>query len=428
MIYSYTRYTINRFLYTALFIIMSNSLSLSQVSAEDSLFQQADYYFTIGYYDSAVNALTEIIELNPTSAMAYSLLGNAFYVQGNYEKAITMYNKCIELDSTSIPDYLNLGNAYIDAGKLDSAIAVHKFLITIDSLYDGNYVNLGDAYMKNQEIVKAQECFIKAIDLNYYSTIAHVNLAMAYYDQNKYSEAIDELFLVRNLDDWYPLLQSRLSYVAKKAETEFENWVDNEPTNSEAHYYYAFSLWYSDKRGDAIDELEEAIELNDKVEKYFLTKAIWLHNNEEYDDAIAECNVCLTLNPDSWMCHNRIGLSYAFLKKSAEALTHYKRSVEIDPFVPQSQLLLGEAYLVNKQFKDAVESIEKALTNTIASGVKNPVVYLDLAIAYYKNGDYENAMNNVMIAKNMNFAEKQVTDDLKKEINNLLTSIEKAMK
>jgi len=65
--------------------------------------------------------------------------------------------------------------------------------------------------------------------------------------------------------------------------------------------------------------------------------------------------------------------------------------------------------LVNKQFKDAVESIEKALTNTIASGVKNPVVYLDLAIAYYKNGDYENAMNNVMIAKNMNFAEKQVT-------------------
>jgi len=72
---------------------------------------------------------------------------------------------------------------------------VHKFLITIDSLYDGNYVNLGDAYIKNQEIVKAQECFIKAIDLNCYSTIAHVNLAMAYYDQNKYSEAIDDYFL-----------------------------------------------------------------------------------------------------------------------------------------------------------------------------------------------------------------------------------------
>jgi len=97
---------------------MSNSLSLSQVSAEDSLFQQADYYFTIGYYDSAVNALTEIIELNPTSAMAYSLLGNAFYVQGNYEKAITMYNKCIELDSTSIPDYLNLAMLTLMLGNL----------------------------------------------------------------------------------------------------------------------------------------------------------------------------------------------------------------------------------------------------------------------------------------------------------------------
>jgi len=28
--------------------------------------------------------------------------------------------------------------------------------------------------------------------------------------------------------------------VAKKAETEFENWVDNEPTNSEAHYTTPF--------------------------------------------------------------------------------------------------------------------------------------------------------------------------------------------
>ena len=243
----------------------------------------------------------------------------------------------------------------------------------------------------------------------------------------KYAEAIDNLFLVRNLDDWYPLLQTRLDYVSTNAESEFEEWVDKEPNNSEAHYYYAFSLWYTDERGDAIDELEEAIKLNNKVEKYFLTKAIWLHNEEEYKDAIEDCKKCLTLNPDNWMCQNRVSLCYSYLGDRGGALTHSKRSVEIDPFVPQSQLLLGEVYIANEQFEDAVESLKKALDNTIASEVKNPVVYLDLAIAYYKKGDYENAMNNAMISKNMKFAEQKVKQDFERETNQLITNIQQKM-
>jgi len=117
-----------------LLLLMTNSVSFSQTSAEDSLFEQANYYLSIGYYDSAVNSLKKLLEINPKSAAAYSSLGNAFSFQGKYEQAILMYRKCIEIDSTFLFIYENLGNAYIDAGKLDSAIAIHKFLIAKDSL------------------------------------------------------------------------------------------------------------------------------------------------------------------------------------------------------------------------------------------------------------------------------------------------------
>ena len=60
--------------------------------------------------------------------------------------------------------------------------------------------------MKKEDIAQAQLCFENAIRLNNYSSLALVNLAMAYFNQKKYAEAIDKLFLVRNLDDWYPLL------------------------------------------------------------------------------------------------------------------------------------------------------------------------------------------------------------------------------
>jgi len=75
-----------------------------------------------------------------------------------------------------------------------------------------------------------------------------------------------------------------------------QKWAEIEPDNSEALYYLAFFIWYRDDCDDAIDELDDAIEINSKVEKYYLTKAIWLHNLEEYEDAIVECKKCLALN------------------------------------------------------------------------------------------------------------------------------------
>ena len=418
------KYFISKGILTALLLAFLTAPAFTQTSAEDSLFYEATAYLNNGYYNSAVNSLKKLIELNPISADAYGLLGNVYNIKGDYVKAIEMYHKCIKLDSSAIPIIMNLGNAYIDIGELNTAIAIHKYLISKEESNPDHYVDLGDAYMKKEDIAQAQLCFENAIRLNNYSSLALVNLAMAYFNQKKYAEAIDKLFLVRNLDDWYPLLQTRLDYVSTNAKQEFEEWVEKEPNNSEAHYYYAFSLWYTDERGDAIDELEEAIKLNNKVEKYFLTKAIWLHNEEEYRDAIEDCKKCLTLNPDNWMCQNTLSLCYSYLGDIGGALTHSKRSVEIDPLVPQSQLLLGEGYIANEQFKDAVESLNKALDNTIASGVKNPVVYLDLAIAYYKKGDYEHAMNNAMISKDMKFEEQKVKQDLERETNQLITNIQ----
>jgi tetratricopeptide (TPR) repeat protein len=427
-IYSHLRFFITKSNIFATFCaLIISDFTLAQLSAEDSLFQEANYYLDAGYYESAINSLEKLLELNPNSAEAYGLLGSVYNLQGDFDEAIQMYHKCIGLDSSAIPIIMNLGNAFIDAGEPDSAIAVHKYLISREDSNPDHYVNLGDAYTKIQDTTNAKICFLKALDLNKYYTLAHVNLATIYAAQKKYKEAIDELFLVRNLDDWYPLLQTRLYYVSTNAESEFEKWIDREPNNSEAHYYYAFSLWYTNEQGDAIDELETAIELNNKVEKYYLTKAIWLHNEEEYEDAIEDCKQCLTLNPDNWMCHNRLSLSYSYLHDRGSALKQSKRSVEIDPLVPQSQLLLGEGYIANEQFKNAIESLKKAVDNTIASGVKNPVVYLDLAIAYYKNGEYENAMENAMISKNMKFAEQKVKEDLDGELNQLIRNIQQKM-
>ena len=329
---------------TALLVMIVINFTFAQLSQEDSLLQEAANYMNNGYYKSAENSLEKLLELNPNSARAYGELGCVLNMQGDYEEAIKMYHKCIKLDSSAIPIIMNLGNAYIDNGELDSAIAIHKYLISKEESNPDHYVDLGDAYMKKEDITQAELCFKKAIQLNPYYCLAHLNLGVAYANQKKYKEAIDEFFLVSNLDGWYPGLQDQMYHIIMSSDSEFEDWVDREPNNGEAHYYYSFYLYYDDDKEDAVDELDEAIKLNTKEEKYYLVKAAWLWNLDEYEESIAACKKCLEINPNNWKCHNQIGINYSSLDDISQAIEHYKKSVAIDSLIIESQFHLGEAY------------------------------------------------------------------------------------
>ena len=276
---------------------------------------------------------------------------------------------------------------------------------------------------KIQDTTNAKICFLKALDLNKYYTLAHVNLATVYADQKKYKEAIDELFLVRNLDGWYPGLQDQMYQIIMNSDSEFEDWVEREPDNSEAHYYYSFYLYYDHDRDDAVDELDEAIKLNSREEKYYLARATWLWNLGEYEESIADCKKCLEINPDNWKCHNRIGSNYSSTEDDAKALEHYKKSVEIDSLVIQSQFHLGDAYYINEEYDHSIDALNKAVN----LGQKSPWVYYDLAFAYYKLNNYAVAMQKAIKAKNKDSVHKQLNETGKEYLDWLINELQQKM-
>jgi len=423
-IYSHLRFFITKSnIFATLCALIISDLTFAQLSAEDSLFQEANYYLDAGYYESAINSLEKLLELNPNSAEAYGLLGSVYNLQGDFDEAIQMYHKCIGLDSSAIPIITNLGNAFIDAGEPDSAIAVHKYLISKEDSNPDHYVDLGDAYIKKEDITQAELYFKKAIQLNPYYCLAHVNLGIVYANQKKYTEAIDELFLVRNLDGWYPGLQDQMYQIIMNSDSEFEDWVEREPDNSEAHYYYSFYLYYDHDRDDAVDELDEAIKLNSKEEKYYLARATWLWNLGEYEESIADCKKCLEINPDNWKCHNRIGSNYSSTEDDAKALEHYKKSVEIDSLVIESQFHLGEVYYIDKKYQQSIDALNKA----VRLGHKTPFAYYVLAFDYYHLEDFESAMQNAMIAKNKNSVQKKLNEIDEENLDWLLNELQQKM-
>ncbi len=76
-----------------------------------------------GLTDEAVRYANQAISLDPEFAMAYNLLGTAYFNKRNFPESVSAYGKAAELDPKSAEIQTNLGLACVEAGETDRAEA-----------------------------------------------------------------------------------------------------------------------------------------------------------------------------------------------------------------------------------------------------------------------------------------------------------------
>src|SRR3972149_6953418 len=145
-----------------------------------------------GQYDRAIEDYNKAIQLDPNYAYAYNNRGNAYNKKGQYDKAIENYNKAIQLDPNHAYAYNNRGAAYNDKGQHDRAIEDYNKAIQLDPNYASAYNNRGAAYNKKGQYDKAIENYNKAIALDPNYAKAYNNRGAAYNDKGQYDRAIED--------------------------------------------------------------------------------------------------------------------------------------------------------------------------------------------------------------------------------------------
>lgn len=214
-------------------------------------------YFHLHLYDEAIAACQQAITLNPGYVRAYLHLGMTYNRMGNdyelkallsgaakgqqeavadYEKAVTALKQAIALDPTFALAFGQLADAYDRLGRHAEAVEACKVALTIDPNDAAAYSRLGSAYRHQNKLPEAIEAYKKAVSLDPNDRYAYMFLGFIYLETNRDAEAVEAY---------------------KKA-------VELDPTEPDAYFYMGACLKDLSKHSEAVESFKKAISLGIK--------------------------------------------------------------------------------------------------------------------------------------------------------------------
>jgi tetratricopeptide (TPR) repeat protein len=331
-----------------------------------------------GFWNEAIDARKEFIQLNPGIGAAYFHLGLAFYRQGTLDEAIAALREAARLEPNFAVAHLLLGDALVDKGALDEAIAAYTKATHLnpnnwgghDSLGLGigmvggvaaAHNRLGLVLQKKAALNEAITAFQEAVRLDPNLACFRCNLALAFADKGDHGEA---------------------SAVCKEA-------LERMPDNADLHNTLAIVLWKKGATDEAITAYKQAVRLKEDNAVCRYDLLAFLVQKGLLDEAIAANKDALRIKPQDASLYDQLGV--ALYKKGAdeEALSAAGEAIRLKPSNPYYHAYLGAILLDMGALDKAIAAFRKA----IRIQPENAFAYSELGYALVEKGFLDEALD-----------------------------------
>lgn len=127
-----------------------------------------------------------------------------FYDSGNYDKAANTLLAIPERDTNYVYMLSQLAVTYLAGGKFKESIEACEKALAKPSSYRAEFLRIkATAMERNGDFDKAEALFKKALDEFPFDVSIRYNLALAYYNQKKYEQSIEELFKILSINPFH---------------------------------------------------------------------------------------------------------------------------------------------------------------------------------------------------------------------------------
>lgn len=169
--------------------------------------QMGRLYYGLKDYENAVRAFEYATYIDENFMGAFMENGKALERLKRYEDAIENYQRTIELDDPTSYALLRIGKCYEKLGNKPEALKYFNKTVHEDPLLDKGWIAITDFYVRQKNFQKALYYVNKAIAIDdqnraYWKRYATINKAMNFYEEAEYGFRKAVEFGDFELDTW----------------------------------------------------------------------------------------------------------------------------------------------------------------------------------------------------------------------------------
>jgi tetratricopeptide (TPR) repeat protein len=234
----------------------------------DSYFYLAFLYSDMARWGEAQEACQKALELDPDHAAAHNLLGILYSCVGDSRRAMVEYRRALEINPDYAAAHRNLGLEYEHKGKLEQAQAEYEKAVSLMPENATGQCRLGALYVEVGRVEEGENLIAECERLtaiNPEDPVAHNELGMVYFPQEKYPEALLEFQQAVQLDPNNYVYHSNLSCIyeelgqLQKAIEEAEEALRLSPDPFSEHTHLSALLCTAHEYHEAIKYLAWAV-------------------------------------------------------------------------------------------------------------------------------------------------------------------------
>jgi eukaryotic-like serine/threonine-protein kinase len=299
-----------------------------------------------GRSEEAIAALGQGLVMDPEAGELYNQLGNCYAGLGRYDEAVAAHQRYVALAPEESNAHDSLGMTYNEAGRYDEAVAALSRALALNPEFHFAHLHLGDSYFGQGRYRAAAEQYgryLKLAPTGWDRAVGWQRLTRLYWRKGELGRAAacaEEARRGFDFGDAFFLALARGD--AARAEGLKEKLFSAHPesnqpgatvSNPQAHYLRGYYALKSGRGEEAVTHFKRALDsppvffwYEDLGPDALLNAYVELGR---WDEAVAEGERLLRLNPRWAWAQYRLGLAWERKGDRSRARAAYERFLQI---------------------------------------------------------------------------------------------------